>query len=141
MSNKKIKFGSLCVKKEKFKGEIRSHQMPLYATSSFEFENINQGINIFSGQEKGLVYSRYNNPNTGAVADKIAQMEMFGIEGEANAILTSSGMSAISTLMMSILNRGDKILTQGNLYGGTTELFVKILNRLGIETIFTILKN
>ncbi len=137
----KIKFGSLCVKKEKFKGDIRPHQMPLYATSSFEFDNINQGIDIFTGKEKGLVYGRYANPNTSAVAEKIARMEMFGLKGEASALLTSSGMSAISTLMMGILNQGDKILTQGNLYGGTTEFFLKTLGRLGIETIFTDLQN
>ncbi len=137
----KINFGSICVKKEKFNGEIRSHQMPLYATSSFEFDTINQGIDIFTGKEKGLVYGRYANPNTTAIAKKIARMEMFGLKGEATAYLTSSGMSAISTLMMGILNQGDKILTQGNLYGGTTELFLKTLGRLGIETIFTDLKD
>ncbi len=137
----KINFGSLCVKKEKFEGEIRPHQMPLFATSSFEFDTINQGIDIFTGKNKGLVYSRYANPNTTAVADKIARMEMFGLKGKAYAYLTSSGMSAISTLLLGILNKGDKILTQGNLYGGTTELFLKTLGRLGIETIFTDLKN
>lgn len=137
----KINFGSLCVKEAKYKGDIRSHQMPLYATSSFEFDTIDQGIDIFTGKEKGLVYGRYANPNNSAVADKIARMEMFGLEGEASALLTSSGMSAISTLMSGILNVGDKILTQGNLYGGTTELFVKVMGRFGIETIFTNLQN
>lgn len=137
----KINFGSLCVKEAKFKGDIRSHQMPLYATSSFEFDTIDQGIDIFTGKEKGLVYGRYANPNTSAVADKIARMEMFGLDMEGSALLTSSGMSAISTLMSGILNVGDKILTQGNLYGGTTELFVKVLGRFGIETIFTNLQD
>ncbi len=115
--------------------------MPVFATSSFEFDSIDQGIDIFSGKEKGLVYARYANPNTTAVADKIARMEMFGLEGEAAGLLTSSGMSAISTLMQGILSSGDKILTQGNLYGGTTELFVKVFKRMGIETVFTNLKN
>ncbi len=137
----KINFGSICVKEAKFQGDIRSHQMPLYATSSFEFDSINQGIDIFSGKEKGLVYGRYANPNTSAVADKIARMEMFGLEGEASALLTSSGMSAISTLAMGVLGHGDKVLTQGNLYGGTTELFVKVLGRMGVETIFTNLQD
>ncbi|MGK0389932.1 MAG: methionine-gamma-lyase [Maribacter sp.] len=137
----KINFGSICVKEAKFKGDIRSHQMPLYATSSFEFDTIDQGIDIFTGKEKGLVYGRYANPNTSAVADKVARMEMFGLEGEATALLTSSGMSAISTLVSGVLSAGDKILTQGNLYGGTTEFFVKVLGRFGIETIFTNLQD
>ena len=77
-----------------------------------------------------------------AVAQKIAQLEAFGdSQIEATAILCSSGMSAISTISIALLKAGDKILTQGNLYGGTTELFVKILQPLGIEIIMTDLSN
>ncbi len=132
-----MKKDSLCVKEKHYEQKVMPHQMPIYATSSFQFENVEQSIDIFTGKEKGLVYSRYANPNTSVVADKIAAMEMHGIKGKAYAHLTSSGMSAISVLMMSILKKGDKILTQGNLYGGTTELFVKVFTKMGIETIFT----
>jgi methionine-gamma-lyase len=138
---KNIHFGSLCVKEAKFRGDVRPHQMPIHATSSFEFDTIEQGIKIFTGKAKGLVYGRYANPNTSAVADKIARMEMHGLEGEAFGLFTSSGMSAISTLMMGILKAGDKLLTQGNLYGGTTELFVKVLGRFGVETVFANLQD
>ncbi len=136
-----MNFESKCVKDGEFKMEIRSHQFPLYATSSFDFDTIDQGIDIFSGKEKGLVYSRYANPNTTVIADKVAALEMHGLEGDVRALMTSSGMSAISTLMTSILGAGDAILTQGNLYGGTTELFVKVLERLGIRTHFANLKD
>ncbi|HRD83330.1 MAG TPA: aminotransferase class I/II-fold pyridoxal phosphate-dependent enzyme, partial [Saprospiraceae bacterium] len=60
---------------------------------------------------------------------------------EASAILCSSGMAAIAVLMTSLLRSGDKILTQGNLYGGTTELFTKTLAQLGIQTVMTDLQN
>ena len=60
---------------------------------------------------------------------------------EADAILTSSGMSAIHTLLLGLLKKGDKVLTQGNLYGGTTELLNGIFSQLGIETIFCNLRN
>ncbi len=136
----KIDFNSICVKEPKYKQTIHPHQTPIYATSSFEFDSIEQGIEIFAGEKQGLTYSRYSNPSTSLVAEKIARMEMYGLEGEAYGLLTSSGMSAISTLLLGILKTGDKVLTQGNLYGGTTELLVKVLGNLGIETIFINLK-
>lgn len=138
--DEKTKFGSLCVHELKDKRTTKPHQLPIYATSSFEFENINQGIDIFSGKATGHVYGRYGNPTIEAVAEKIARLEAFGLNMEAHCILTSSGMSAISTLAMATLKSGDKILTQGNLYGGTTELFMKTLQPFGVQTIMTNLK-
>ena len=137
----KSKFGSLCVHELKDKRTTKPHQLPIYATSSFEFENINQGIDIFSGKETGHVYGRYGNPTIEVVAEKIARLETFGLESNAHCFLTSSGMSAISTLAMAILKSGDKVLTQGNLYGGTTELFTKTFHQFGIQTIMTDLKD
>ena len=139
--NEKSKFGSLCVHELQDKRTTKPHQLPIYATSSFEFETINQGIDIFSGNAKGHVYSRYGNPTIEVVAEKIARLESYGLDMEAHCILTSSGMSAISTLAMATLKNGDKLLTQGNLYGGTTELFTKTLQPFGIQTIMTNLKD
>jgi methionine-gamma-lyase len=55
--------------------------------------------------------------------------------------MTSSGMAAISTLLMGVLKSGDKVLTQGDLYGGTTELLKSVLGNFGVETIFTDMKD
>ncbi len=134
-------FGSLCVKEHVDKRTTKPHQLPIYATSSFDFENIDQGIDIFTGKATGHVYGRYGNPTIDTVAEKIAMLETYGLDMEAKAILCSSGMSAISTLLMSCLKAGDKVLTQGNLYGGTTELLLKVLGPLGIETVMTNLKD
>ncbi len=130
-----MKFTSICVQELEEKRTTRPHTLPIYATSSFAFENIDQGMDIFSGAEKGHLYSRFANPTVDAAADKIALLESYGTGVEATAYMTSSGMAAIATLMLGVLKTGDKILTQGNLYGGTTELFLKILQPLGIETI------
>ncbi len=137
----KVGFGSICAKEWKSKQPIRPHQLPIYATSSFEFDSIEQGIDIFKGLEEGHKYSRYANPTVDAVAEKIARLETYNLDIEAEAIMVSSGMSAISTLVLGLLKSGDKILTQGNLYGGTTELFLKIFEPLGIECIMTDLKD
>ncbi len=139
MKNKS--FASLCVKEQADTRTTKPHQLPIYATSSFEFENINQGIDIFTGKAEGHVYGRYGNPTIETVANKIALLETYGLDMEAKAIMFSSGMSAISTLLMAVLKSGDKVLTQGNLYGGTTELLLKILGPLGIETVMTNLQD
>jgi len=134
-------FNSLCVHELADKRTTKPHQLPIYATSSFEFEDIHQGIDIFTGKTKGHVYGRYGNPTIEAVAEKIALLETHGSDLEAKGIMVSSGMAAISTLVMGCLKSGDKLLTQGNLYGGTTELFLKIFAPLGIEIILMDLGN
>ncbi len=136
-----LSFGSLCVHDQQQTSNTRPHQLPIYATSSFDFASIEQGINIFQGKESGHIYGRFGNPTTDTVALKLAQLESHGLKIEAHCIMTSSGMSAISTLAMATLKAGDKILTQGNLYGGTTELFSQILKSFGVEIIVTDLKN
>jgi len=114
------------------------HVLPIYPTSSFVFESIEESIDVFNNIEKGHVYSRYANPTVDAVARKLADLEAFGLDHlHAEAVMTNSGMSAISTLMFGLLKSGDKVLSQGNLYGGTTELLRSILAPLGVETIFT----
>lgn len=117
------------------------HILPIYATSSFAFEDADQGIEIFQNIARGHVYSRYANPTVDAVAEKIAALETHGLGMEATAVMTSSGMSAIATLFLGMLKQGDKVLSQGNLYGGTTELLQAIFTPFGMETVMTDLRD
>ena len=128
---------SICAQEVHDQRTTAPHILPIYATSSFAFESIDEGIDIFSQKKKGHVYGRYANPTVDAVAEKLASLESTGTGRDAAALLFSSGQGAVATLMMSLLQTGDKILTQGNLYGGTTELFTKVLGPMGIETILT----
>lgn len=139
--NNKLEFGSLCVQEWSEMRTTHPHQLPIYATSSFVLDDLELGIDVFAGRAKGHTYSRYGNPTIDAVAAKIAALEAHGLELAASALLTSSGMSAIATLAMALLRPGDKLLTQGNLYGGTTELFSQILAPLGITPIYIDLSN
>ncbi len=136
-----LKLNSYCVKTAERNESTKPHQLPLYLSSSFVMEDSQEAVDIFTGQKKGHVYGRYGNPTIDTVANKIAAMEGFDLAGDAYGFLTSSGMSAITTLMMSTLQAGDSVLTQGNLYGGSTELLKKILFRMGVNTIFTNLQN
>ena len=139
--DKHLKLNSYCVKGGKRNESTKAHQLPLYLSSSFVMEDSQEAVDIFTGQKKGHVYSRYGNPTIDTVANKIAYLEGYDLKGETYGFLTSSGMSAITTLMMSTLQFGDAVLTQGNLYGGSTELLKKILSRMGIDTIFTNLQD
>lgn len=138
---KPVGFGSLCVHDTKDTVTNKPHTLPIYATTVFEFESVQQGMDIFQGKQEGHIYSRFGNPTIDAVAEKIALLETHGLSFPAEGLLLSSGMSAISTLMIAVLKPGDKILTQGNLYGGTTELFARVLQPLGFDLVYADFKD
>lgn len=129
-------FESLSVREWPDPRTTRPHVLPIYATSSFDFDDIEQGIRIFANEEQGHTYSRYGNPTVEATAAKIAALESFDSDINAIGLMTNSGMAAIEVLTGGLLKQGDKILTQPNLYGGTTELLQKILSNRGIEIIY-----
>ncbi len=141
MSNKQIRFDSLCVKEYKDSKSTTPHQLPIYATSSFVFEDMEEGIDIFTGKTQGHAYGRYGNPTIDTVSQKLADMEAYGTGLDAFGYLTSSGMSAISTLLLSLLKSGETILTQTDLYGGTTEMLLKVIANSGIKSVFVDLTN
>lgn len=124
-----------------------AHLTPIYASSTYVFDEAEQGMRRFKGEEKGYVYSRWGNPNMSEAEEKIAALESFGIRDDAGnplqlkAILHSSGMAALSTLLISNLQSGDKILTHFSLYGGSQELIEKVLPPLGIEALIIDLKD
>src|ERR1044071_3139687 len=118
-----------------------AHQVPIYASSTYVYDNAEQGMRRFSGDEKGYIYSRWGNPTTTEAAEKIAAMESFGIKDDSGkpltvkAYLQSSGMAAITSLFLSTLKAGDKILSHYSLYGGTQEMLDKILPGINIGAV------
>jgi methionine-gamma-lyase len=136
-------FGSLAIHAGHEDDSRYAHQVPIYASSTFVYDNAEQGMRRFSGQEEGYIYSRWGNPTTTEAEEKIAAMETFQLKDKngsplkAKAYLQSSGMAAITSLFLSTLKKGDKVLTQEALYGGTQEMLHKVLPGLGIEAVFT----
>ncbi|HTD93472.1 MAG TPA: PLP-dependent aspartate aminotransferase family protein [Chitinophagaceae bacterium] len=118
-----------------------AHLVPIYASSTYVFDNAEQGMRRFSGKEDGFIYSRWGNPTLHEAEQKIAALETFGLGIEVKGILHSSGMSAISTLMLHALKAGDKVLSHFSLYGGTEELIHKVLPPLGIEPVIVDLRD
>jgi len=132
-------FSSTAIHGGHLKDANSSHLTPIYASSTYVFDDADQGMRRFSGEEKGYIYSRWGNPTMTEAEEKISAMESFNITDgkgqqlQLKAILHASGMAAISTLMLGNLNAGDKVLTHYSLYGGTQELLEKVLPPLGIE--------
>ncbi|RLD20352.1 MAG: hypothetical protein DRI69_06480 [Bacteroidetes bacterium] len=130
-------FDSICVREVPDPRTTKPHILPLYLTSSYAFDSIDDQIQVFNKEKSGHTYSRYGNPTVEAVASKITQLECFDLDHEGHGIMFSSGMAALHTLLLSTLKSGDAVLTQGNLYGGSTELLQKIGPRCGIKPILT----
>ncbi|MBB4078269.1 methionine-gamma-lyase [Lewinella aquimaris] len=98
------------------------HQVPLVAASSFVFESIEQGMSIFDGSVPGHLYGRFGNPTVDAAAAKIAALEGYGLEEPGYGLFCASGMAAIATTLIALCGPGSKILTHGDLYGGSSSL-------------------
>jgi methionine-gamma-lyase len=139
-------FDSICVKDPLIDGHA-SHVPPIYATSTFTYDDLEAAFDFFKGKSNKFTYSRLGNPTTAFVAQKIAALESLGcLDASGKAIMArgllfSSGMAAISTALISQLKAGDAVLTQGNLYGTTNELLIKELSTFGVDTIYADLKN
>ncbi len=110
---------------------------PVFLTSTFAFRTAEEGAEYFdivSGRRPapqdasaGLVYSRFNHPNLEIVEDRLALLD-----GAESAIVTSSGMAAIGTVLLTCLRPGDQIVHSTPLYGGTETLIRRILPEWGI---------
>lgn len=117
------------------KGE--SHIPALHLTSSFKYTSVQDSIDVFEGKNEGYVYARYGNPNVSQVGKAIADLEGFDLAEDCRGLFTTNGMSAIATILQGILTVGDKMLTQGDLYGGTTELLKKVITNEVYQTDFS----
>jgi methionine-gamma-lyase len=140
-SGKTTGIDTLCIHGGHIADGQRAHLTPIYASSTYTFESVEQGVNIFSGKEEGYIYGRFGNPTINETERKIALLEAYGLKDtsgkdlELKAILHASGMAAITTMLLSNLKAGDKIISHPSLYGGTQEMIDKILPDLGIGSV------
>jgi len=105
--------------------------VPIYQSTSFVFENADHAADLFSLAKPGFIYTRLNNPTNDILEQRLA-----ALEGGIAAVVTASGMSAISTALLTLLKAGDHIVASNSLYGGTYNLLSVTLPRLGITTTF-----
>ncbi|MCT1902570.1 O-acetylhomoserine aminocarboxypropyltransferase/cysteine synthase family protein [Oceanobacillus sojae] len=105
--------------------------VPIYQTTSYEFESPEHAASLFQMQEEGYIYSRNANPT-----NRVFEKRLAGLEGGVDAFAVSSGQSAITIALLTIAKAGDEIVTTNALYGGTYNLFSETFTRFGITVRF-----
>ena len=110
---------------------INPKTTPIYQTSVFTFADLNDLETYFEQPGQRYMYSRFGNPNTDELAAEVNKLE-----GGAGAVVTSSGMSAIFTAVLTYCQAGDHVLCAEEIYGGSALLLARELKRLGINVTF-----
>jgi O-acetylhomoserine (thiol)-lyase len=132
MTKRKSKFDTLQVHAgQKPDISTGSRAVPIYQTTSYVFNSVEHGANLFSLKEEGNIYTRIMNPTSDVFEQRIAALE----EG-IGALAVASGLAAITYSIINIAGTGDEIVSSSTLYGGTYNLFSNTLPKLGIKTIF-----
>lgn len=120
---------SKLIRSQTQRSQHREHSVPLYLTSSFVFDDAEQGRAIFAGEEEGIVYSRYSNPNTNEFIQKVCELE-----GAEAGLAFSSGMAAVFASFAALLKSGDHIVACRSVFGSTHQLFTTVFPKWGITT-------
>lgn len=124
-------FETLAIRTQAPQTHQREHSVPLYMTSSFTFESAEHGASLFKGQESGHLYSRYGNPNTQELVEKLSLME----ETESG-VVTASGMSAVYIGFAAFLKSGDHIIASKSIFGNSKYILNHYLPDRGIEVTY-----
>ena len=106
-----------------------SVNVPIYQTSTFAFRSAAEGAALFSGEQDGFIYTRIGNPTVRALEDNVAELE-----NGCGGIATSSGMGAICTVYLALLNAGAHVVSTASVYGPTRGLMEKDFSRFGVES-------
>lgn len=124
---------------------LHAHVEPIYQTSTFSFPDTDTGAAIFQGAE-GYVYTRWENPNSDQLAEKIAALEGLDLlRREPNrpaneivaATILSSGMAAVTTAILARVRSGQTIIAHESLYSATYQLLSQVTERYGIKVVWT----
>lgn len=124
-------FDTLAVRAGTSRSQFNEHSEALFLTSSFVFDNAAQAAARFSGAEEGNVYARFSNPTVTMMQDRLA-----ALEGGEMCVATSSGMSAILSLVMAVMKAGEHVVVSMGVFGATQQLFGTILSKFGIDSTF-----
>ena len=105
--------------------------VPIYATTSYVFNDADHAARLFALQEFGNIYTRIMNPTNGVFEERVA-----AIEGGVGALAFASGQAAETATILNLARAGDNIVSSASLYGGTYNLFQWTLPKIGITTTF-----
>lgn len=132
MSKRKLGFSTLQVHGgQQPDSATGARAVPIYQTTSYCFESVNHGADLFALKTEGHIYSRISNPTVAVFEERMALLE-----GGVGAVAFASGMGAINAAILNILQAGDEIVAAPTIYGGTFNLLANMLPKLGIKTHF-----
>ncbi len=103
--------------------------VPIYQTSTFAFRNSAHGAALFAGEEDGYIYTRIGNPTIRALEESVAELE----DG-CGGIATSSGLGAVCTVYLALLEAGAHMVSTASVYGPSRGLMEKHFSRFGVES-------
>ena len=126
-----LELETLAVRAGTHRSQFNEHSEALYLTSSFVFKDAAEAAARFSGEDPGMVYSRYTNPTVSAFQERLA-----ALEGAECCIATASGMSAILGCVMALMKAGTHIVSSRSIFGATVQLFGTMMQRFGVDTTF-----
>ncbi len=126
-----MKINSILVHGSEIEDEMGSVVTPIYQTSTFKFKDSQQGANRFAGKEEGYIYTRLGNPTIKALEKKLALLE-HGYD----ALACASGMAAVNTALLSLLQTGDHMISTDAIYGCTFDVFTESYLKFGIDISF-----
>lgn len=125
MKNKE--FETKAIRHQIERTQQKEHSAPIFATSSYLFEDAEHARALFAKETEGNIYSRYSNPNNDEFVDKLCLLE-----GAEAGISTASGMAAMFVSIASFLNQGDHIVACRSVFGSTHQILTQLLPRWGI---------
>ena len=105
----------------------REHSVPIYATSSFVFDDAEQARALFANEVEGNIYTRFSNPNNDEFIEKLCLLE-----GTEDGMSMASGMAAMFVSMAAFLNQGDHLLICRSVFGSTHQITTQLFPRWGI---------
>jgi len=106
----------------------KEHSVPLYLTSSFTFDNAEEGAALFNNEIEGNLYSRFSNPNCDEFIEKLRLLE-----DTESGVATATGMAAVFVTLASLLKAGDHIVASSAIFGNSKHILDSILPNYGIE--------
>jgi len=124
-------FNTKLVHLGELENSMGSLTVPIFQTSTFSFKNAQHGADCFSGKDNGYIYTRLGNPTINALEETIAELEN-GFGG----IATSSGMGAVNSIYLALLEQGAHLVSTASIYGPSRNVIEKHYSRFGVEATY-----
>jgi len=106
----------------------RATQLPIVQSASFGYRDFDEWIDVSLGKAPGHIYSRNSNPTVAVFEEKVRILE-----GAAAATSFATGMAAVSNTLFALLERGQRVVSVRDSYGGTAKIFTEFLPKLGVD--------